>query len=235
MNAFRWICVLCFGLLAASAAAKDAVFATPEQTHPLNILAAPPAEGSEQQKQELAELHKIESERTAAQAAQAGFDDEHEDFFLFQSVLGEKFAAENLPLTAAFGKEISADESGNAAAAKGFFHRAHPYTVDATLKPVCKTKTKPDSYPSGHTLVGWLLGLALVEMIPEKREEILARAEDYGHNRLVCGVHFPSDVQASKLLGYAAHAVEMQNPQFRAELAAAKAEVRARLGLAESK
>jgi len=35
-------------------------------------------------------------------------------------------------------------------------------------------------------------------MVPEKRTEILERADVYAHNRLVCGVHTASDLEASR-------------------------------------
>jgi len=235
MNRLTSVLAALAACAASAAFAKEAVYATPDQVHAVNILASPAAEGSEQDNAELEQLHKIEAARTEAQVAAAKFDDEHEDFFVFATVLGSEFKAENLPLTAALGNNISADESANVLTVREYFHRRHPYAVDASLKPACKTKTKDDSYPSSHTLRGWLLGLTLVEIVPEKRDEILARAQEYGHNRLVCGVHHESDVAASRLLAYAIHAVELQNPKYRADLAAARDEIRARLGLADAK
>ena len=44
---------------------------------------------------------------------------------------------------------------------------------------------------------------------------ILARAEEYGHNRdLICGVHYSTDVPASKLLAYTIHAIMEVNPEI---------------------
>ena len=68
-------------------------------------------------------------------------------------------------------------------------------------------------------------------MVPEKRDDILARADGYARSRLICGVHYPSDIRASKSLSYAVHALMTANPQYRVELAAAKAELRKALGL----
>jgi acid phosphatase (class A) len=220
------VLTLIFALVALPAAAKEPIFVTPEQSEAAMILPNPPAEGSDEQKAELAQLHEIEKNRTPAQAEAANADAENETIFLYKSVFGDAFTEQNLPLTAAFGKRVANDEVPNATAAKSFFHRMHPYAVDKTLNPVCKAKAKDDSYPSGHTTVGWLLGLALVEMVPEKRQEILSRAMDYGHSRLVCGVHYPSDTIASRSLSYAVHAVMAQNPQYKQEMAAAKAELR---------
>jgi len=100
-----------------------------------------------------------------------------------------------------------------------------------SLHPVCKLNAEPTSYPSGHTLSGYLLAFALVEMVPEKSKEILARADDYAHNRIVCGVHYPSDVEASHRVAYAMFGYMMASPRFQRELAVARLETRQRLGL----
>jgi acid phosphatase (class A) len=214
-----------------SVEAREPSFVPAEQIQSFQILPQPPAADSTSTKKELAELHLIEKHRTKQQASQAMADDKNETMFLFQTVLGDKFTPENLPVTAAFSARVKNDEGVNAAPAKEGFHRVRPYNLDKTLHPICKTKTKDDSYPSGHTTAGYLLGLALIDMIPEKRDEILARASDYGNNRLICGVHYPSDLQASRVLAYSIHAVMEINPQYQKEMAAAKLELRQALGL----
>ena len=226
------LAVLSIAALAASVAqARDPVFVAPEQTHMGQFLATPPADESAATRDELAELHRIEAARSEAEVAKAKFDDENENIFIFANVIGETFAKEKLPLTAALAARVKSDEGVNAGAAKEAFHRVRPYNLDKTLHPVCKTKVKNDSYPSGHATSGYLLALTLIDMVPEKRDEILRRADDYAHNRLVCGVHYASDLEASKLTAYTIHAVIELNAHYRAELAAAKAELRTSLGL----
>ena len=226
---------LAFFLLAGPAASKtlarDAAFVSAAQVNAFQILPEPPAATSETTKTELAELHRIESLRTPEQAARAMADDKNESIFIYQAQMGEVFTAARLPLTAAFSSRVKNDEGINSTPAKEGFGRVRPYNLDQTLHPVCTTKTKNDSYPSGHTTVGYLMALTLIDMVPEKRDVILARADDYAHNRLVCGVHYPSDLQASKLLAYSIHAVMANNPQYRQELAAARTELRQTLGL----
>ena len=68
-------------------------------------------------------------------------------------------------------------------------------------------------------------------MVPEKRAAIFARAAEYGENRVILGVHFPSDIEAGRMNATAMIAVMMQNPDFKTDLAAARAEVRGVLGL----
>lgn len=196
-----------------------------EETRSFLILPTPGSSKSEKTQSELTELHRYENTRTEAQKVQAMADDKEETIFIFKAQMGEWFNAKNLPLTAAFGVRVKNDEGINTAPAKTGFARVRPYNLDNTLHPVCATKTKDDSYPSGHATTGYLMALTLVEMVPDKRDQILARADDYANNRLVCGVHYRSDVEASKLLAYTIHAVMANKPQYQQEMAVARAEL----------
>jgi len=214
-----------------SAVAAEPTFVSPDQSHATQILQDPPGPTSETTKAELNELHRIEVSRTKEQATQAADDDKEESIFIFRNVLGAGFTPDALPITAALSAKVKSDEGVNSAPAKSAFQRMRPYNLDKTLHPVCKTTTKNNSYPSGHTIVGYLEALTLIEMVPEKRNAILARADDYANNRLECGVHFPSDLEASKLLAYSIHALMSDNAQYQKELAAARIELRQALGL----
>ena len=75
-----------------------------------------------------------------------------------------------------------------------------PFLFDTTLHPVCRIDNDT-AYPSGHSLSGYLLAYTLAEIVPEKSQEILNRADDYAHNRLICGVHYKSDTEASRRSG----------------------------------
>jgi acid phosphatase (class A) len=227
-------------ILAAAAAAilcaqsaRKPVFVTPEQLQIAPMLPSPPAADSKQAAAEFAELHRLQETRTAAQIAAAKADEGEEDMFVFKTVLGEKFSKENLPLTAVLSDHVHNDESFIVNPAKDFFRRPRPYRSDETLKPVCKVNASMTdyAYPSGHAATGYLEGLVAAMLVPEKRDAILARADDYAHNRLVCGVHYPSDLEASKRTAYAMVALMLGNVQFQKELEAAQAETRKALGL----
>ena len=89
------------------------------------------------------------------------------------------------------------------------------------------------SYPSGHSTYGAVTGILLANMVPEKRRELFARAWDYGQSRVVGGVHFPTDVESGRIEATAMVALMMQNAEFRADLAAARVELRRSLGLSQ--
>jgi acid phosphatase (class A) len=78
---------------------------------------------------------------------------------------------------------------------------------------------------------GYLLAFTMAQIVPEKREEILRRADEYAHDRVVCGVHYPSDTEASRKLAYTIFGCMMGNPRFQRDLLAARLETRRHLGL----
>jgi acid phosphatase (class A) len=195
------------------------------------LVQPPPTQDSAVTKAELAEVHRVEDTRTPAQVAAAQADDKEEDIFSYRDVMGDRFVAEALPVTAAFSAHVHNEESVVGGPLKKKFQRPRPYQFDATLHPVCALNAEATSYPSGHALSGYLLAFALVEMIPEKSQQILARADGYAHNRIVCGVHYPSDVETSRRIALVMFGYMMASPRFQKDLAAARMETRQRLGL----
>lgn len=215
-----------------AAAPKVAYYFDPMVLDLPDLIANPPAVDSPANNAELAVLHQIEATRTPGQIAAAKADEDEEDMFAYKTVLGAVFNPDALPITAELGVHVKNEQSVAGGALKAVFARPRPYQTDKTLHPVCALTEAPNSYPSGHALTGYLEGLTLAEIVPEKRVEILARADDYAHNRLVCGVHYPSDVEASRRVAYAVFGYMMATPRFQRDLSAAKSETRAKLGLA---
>ncbi len=112
--------------------------------------------------------------------------------------------------------------------AKNNYNRRRPFLVNQ--KPICSPEdtielTSDPSYPSGHTAVGWAWALILSEMVPDRSNQILARGLAYGESRHLCNVHWYSDVINGRVMGAATVTVLHNNSEFRADFAAAKAEV----------
>ncbi|HEU4619389.1 MAG TPA: phosphatase PAP2 family protein [Gammaproteobacteria bacterium] len=109
---------------------------------------------------------------------------------------------------------------------KDRYQRPRPFLVEQG--PVC-VATEPlarsGSYPSGHSATGWLYALLLAELAPDRAAEILARGRAYGESRVVCGVHFVSDVEAGRTAAAAVIAALNGTPEFDADVAAARREL----------
>jgi len=228
MNKITFLILL---VLMALAQAREPALLPSESIQPAQILIQPAPLGTPALAQELELMRQIAKDRTPAQIQQAVADDADESMFIFARVLGPKFNAAALPLTAALSTKVQSDSSWVGAPAKTAFLRPHPYHADTQLPTVCPTKAKHDSYPSGHTLAGYMQALVLMDMVPEQQEAILQRAADFAQNRVICGVNYPSDLEASRLLAYSAYAVIRNQPAYQQEVKAARQEVRRALNL----
>jgi len=216
---------------APAAPAKTAYYVDPAALNLPALILDPPSQVSADARAELATLHQIESTRTPGSAATAKADESQQSIFLYKSVMGNHFSAPELPRTAALSLHVENDVTVVGTILKQSFHRVRPYNADKSLHPVCGLTEAANSYPSGSALTGYIEGLILAEIAPEKRLEILARADDFAHNRLVCGVHYPSDLEAGRRIAYVVFGYMLATPQFQRDLAAARAETRAALGL----
>lgn len=69
--------------------------------------------------------------------------------------------------------------------------------------------------------------MILAEIQPERATELMTRGLAYGQSRVICDAHWQSDVDAGRIMGAATVASLHVNPEFLADLAAAKEEVKA--------
>src|SRR3984957_17103495 len=56
------------------------------------------------------------------------------------------------------------------------------------------------SFPSGHTTYGYMGSLVLAEVFPERFQQMIARAAEYGNDRILMGAHYAMDVIAGRTL-----------------------------------
>ena len=111
--------------------------------------------------------------------------------------------------------------------AKDKYKRPRPFIVNK--QPICSPEIqeklgKQGSYPSGHTAIGWAWALILTEIAPDRSTEILARGRSFGESRLVCNVHWLSDVMEGRFAASATVAKLHGDPAFLNDLQAAKEE-----------
>jgi len=114
--------------------------------------------------------------------------------------------------------------------AKDHYQRVRPFMLNR--KPVCTPEEEKGlradgSHPSGHTAIGWAWALILAEIAPEHADAIIARGRAFGESRIVCNVHWYSDVEEGRFVGAATVAKLHSDPQFMADLEAAKNEAKA--------
>jgi acid phosphatase (class A) len=119
------------------------------------------------------------------------------------------------------------------ARAKAKYDRARPFETNG--KPICTPEAEKSlrgngSYPSGHATIGYGWALIVAEVVPQRRSRLLARGRAFADSRRVCNVHYKSDVEAGMALAAPVLERFKADPAFQADLAAARAEVKALRG-----
>jgi len=197
------------------------------------LLPPPPALESKQGQAELTELHLKQSTRTPQQIAFAKLDDET-SVFRFADVLGTSFRAETLPETAKLFDRVKSTGKHLIKPVKKEFARLRPFEVDSSLHPIFPKDPGGASYPSKHALTGYLFGILLAQMVPEQSVALLERARIYANNRIIAGVHYPSDVEAGRICAQALVQSLLADPGFQKDFAQAKQELRTALALGQT-
>ena len=224
------LALLCLPSFAAAAADPSC----PNPTVPLAVLLMPPPKpDSAQTKAELQELQRLQELRTPDQIKHVR-DDDRRTLERFLGGIGIK--AEKLSESAQrFFDCIDVAVRNSVHEAKSTFDRTRPYRLPHNNLQTLKKLSDRDSasYPSAHATYGAALGVVLAEMIPEKKEAIFKRIQDYGYSRIVSGAHFRSDVYAGNVAGAAIAASLLNNESFRNDLKDVKVELRKAVGLAD--
>ncbi len=197
-------------------------FITPNDVAWESVLTGPPADGSPEQQAEIATILQWQEKRTASDVLRCRAE-EKANPFIFSDVLGDKFAEKSVPITAALLKQVQSDVKVFTTLAKDKWNRKRPPFEDERIHP-CVAIEENGSYPSAHAVRGVVWSRILGEIFPDKKPQLLGRGLLMGEDRVIGGIHFPSDVVAGQKLGDAIADKLLQDDAFLKSLEAAKAE-----------
>jgi acid phosphatase (class A) len=152
----------------------------------------------------------------------------------FSCAFGRRVEPTAVPHLASLLDRVRIDASRTTRIGKDHYRRVRPHVGNTA--PICvEREPRVDSdfaYPSGHATLGWTVALVLASAAPEHAAAILARGRVYGESRIVCGVHWRSDVEAGRTNAAATVAALQGNAGFRADLEEARTELKAALAAA---
>jgi acid phosphatase (class A) len=199
-----------------------------------------PANSSDQTKAELEYLIKLQNTRTKTDTMKAlfianigswpniinptdpDFAENCTQLFYIASSVGDWFNAENFPATTQLFLNCIQDTRVTEFRLKRYFKRPRPYHLEPNLKPLARINSP--SFASGHTLWAFTQAFLFAELIPEKRNNFIAKAEEVRWSRELMGIHYPGDNEASRIIAW--HLVNdwFNNPQFILDFEKAKIE-----------
>jgi len=145
----------------------------------------------------------------------------------FEEAFGMKITKEETPEIYKVLLEGTATCDSICTLPKAHYGRTRPFILfnEHTLVPELEEELNPHkSFPSGHTLLGWSSALLMMEINPDRANEILARGYRYGENRLVVGAHWQSDTDAARLAASAAYARLHTSERFLEQMKKAREE-----------
>jgi len=217
----------------AAAAARAPGYLLPEERpDSVALLPPPPAPGSPEFAADEAIYRKLSALQDTARWQLAARDANlkfPEAANVFSCTVGFDVTEVTTPRLYALLQRVVIDAGQSTAKAKQKYNRDRPFEV--TGDPICVPADEQllrgnASYPSGHASLGYVWGEVFAELLPESTAAARARAYEFGQSRVICRVHHQSDVDAGRTVGQAVFERLHQDPEFVADMAAAKVEMK---------
>lgn len=146
----------------------------------------------------------------------------------FDCALGFRVTSEDSPRLTAILERVLHDANEAAEMAKARAHRPRPVGADPA-RPACQVvsaagRASP-SYPSGSATVGSAYGALVAALVPDHAAEARRIGHEIGVSRMVCAMHYPSDVAEGETLGLAAFGRIAATPAYQADALVAREEI----------
>lgn len=146
---------------------------------------------------------------------------------IYGKAIGITISRESTPHIVALMELVDKQSDKSARDLKNQYFRKRPYVQlgEGTAVPQWeKSSRKSSSYASHHANLGWSMSMVLAEVAPENQDEVLRIGFNYGYDRVIVGYHWPSDVEAGRLLGAALVARMHADANFKQLIKQARAE-----------
>jgi acid phosphatase (class A) len=197
----------------------------------VSLLGAPPTAGTPAMQADQAANSTALTQRfsqrwqQAAKDAELAFPAATNDF---ACALNSPISQRQTPTLARLLLRAALDAGGATQEAKERYNRPRPFEVNR--QPICTPESarslrSDGSYPSGHSAVGWAWGVLLSQLAPERKDQILERAHEFGQSRVICNVHWQSDVEAGRAVAEAVVQQLHTNLEFKRDFATAGREI----------
>ena len=163
------------------------------------VLPPPPLKDSAAQKEDEKELFKLQKSRSTVDCDRAASE--------IDATFSEFYGPPLGPLTSSqvaklgdFFSDVRRETGSFIGRLKSEYPRPRPYVYIEGLSP-CIKREASDSYPSGHAILAEVFALILIDLFPSDKSKIEARSEMIGKDRVLAGVHHPSDISSGRAVG----------------------------------
>jgi acid phosphatase (class A) len=189
-------------------------YLTTDAVDPKAILPGPP--DAVATRAELDEMLDIQSKRTEADCVRARVEVKNSVGTFFGPPYGSLTAAEAAALEPLFVK-VRGDMNTFVQSTKKIWDRARPWIEEPKLTP-CVLLEHTGAYPSGHSAGSHIFALLLGQLNPKRAAAVMADADRVAADRVLSGLHHPSDTDAGKKLADAVWQAMQKQPSFQSDL-----------------
>ena len=184
------------------------------------ILSPPYAASSLEGKTDLAQVLQAQSTRTELDCARARTEISRSLKNFYGAPYGP-LTLEEIQSADDFIAKVLVDVQYLGDKAKSLYNRPRPFVADPREVRPCSDFVIPlnGSYPSGHSLEVHVMASILGFIFPERKEALETRSMQIANDRVLAGVHYPSDLDAGRKLAEAMMVALEKSPAFAADLA----------------
>lgn len=175
-----------------------------------------PAIGSVEEKQDIEQMLYLQQNRTAEDCAAADLQATANLATLFGGKNGSLTSAEVSKVQKKL-RTVTLKTGLDIYFVKREFKRPRPYITHPEIKP-CIDLESSKSYPSGHATLARVYARLLAVIYPERAELFEQQGDQAALNRVIGGVHHPSDIIAGRKLGDILADEYLSNANFKKDL-----------------
>ncbi|MFA6058574.1 MAG: phosphatase PAP2 family protein [Taibaiella sp.] len=201
---------------------KTSTFVNPSDIT-LELLPPPSADGSPEQKRDIDILMWEIASRTIYDEQRAWGSVTLTPSY-FNEAINARFEESRYPKLYQLMKTVADDAYIYINAFKTHYKSPRPYQDDPSIKPILPIE-ESYAYPSGHATRGMTMALVFAEIFPQKREQLIKVGYGLGQDRVIGGVHYPSDIEASVVLAQALAKSIIKSDAFKTQIKVAQQEI----------
>lgn len=145
----------------------------------------------------------------------------------FACVIGQRIEQSRAPALMTLLERARLDIAQATRGPKLHYRRLRPFVGNDAEICVVRTSELGNafSFPSSHATQAWTYAAIMAALMPEKTTQFFVRARSYGESRVVCGLHWASDIEAGRTAASAVFAALQGDAGFRADLDKARIEL----------
>lgn len=198
-----------------------------ELSHATRYIAEPPQPGGGSFENDHYYYNWGKDQRQTPQGTLAAIDEIQKTSRVFSPSVGFLITPDDTPEIFKLVEGARKDARAANKQAKDYFRRTRPfvYFKEPSINPTFDEEYKTSySFPSGHSVRGYVYAMALALVVPDSAEALMARAQAFALNRVICGRHWKSDVDASLVEATVVMSRMMSNAAFLEQLEKARKE-----------